>query len=229
MRTLPKKAALLALATSLALGLAACGSDDEDTASSSGGETSVSSEPVAEIASLSGKQTAVTLDAGFVQGVTSLGLTPGVVGGATFDGATGKVAFPITGGNVTYYDPASDVEPYVQGRIEHFQSGLTLSKGGTTVTLRNFVVDPGESMLLGKVLVNGEPFPADGSEVPLFFLDGRTLKPLMPGTEPDTAVLEGTVVKLTKTAADALNMVFMTDALTEFFTVGVAEITVNTA
>jgi hypothetical protein len=40
-------------------------------------------------------------------------------------------------------------------------------------------------------------------------------------------VLEGTTVSLTKTAADALNMVFKTDALAEFFKVGVAEITVD--
>jgi hypothetical protein len=40
-----------------------------------------------------------------------------------------------------------------------------------------------------------------------------------------TAVLEGTTVKLTKTAADALNMVFSSTALTEGFLVGIAEIT----
>jgi hypothetical protein len=229
MRTLPKTTAILALAASLTLGLAACGSDEgEDTATGDSSSAAVSKDPVADLAMLSGKQTAVTLDAGFVAGLTALKLTPGVVGGATFDGAAGRVAFPITGGNVKYFDPASGVEPFVQGRIEHFESGLTLAAGGTTVTMRNFVVDPGASMLMGKVLVNGKPFPDANTEVPLFFLDGSTLKPLMPGTEPDTAILEGTTVSLTKTAADALNMVFKTEALTEFFKVGVAEITVNT-
>ncbi len=229
MRSLPKKTAVLALAATLTLGLAACGNDDSSSSDSSKKDSaSVSKDPVADLPMLSGKQTAVTLDKGFVDGITSLGLTPGVVGGATFDGAAGKVAFPITGGNVKYFDPKSGVSPFVQGRIEHFGSGLTLSAGGTTVTLRNFVVDPGESMLLGKVLVNGKPFPESGDEVPLFFLDGSTLNPLMPGTEPDTAILEGTTVSLTKTAADALNMVFKTDALAEFFKVGIAEITVNT-
>jgi len=76
------------------------------------------------------------------------------------------------------------------------------------------------------VAVNGKPFPAPDTEVPLFFLDGSTLNPLQVNEAQGTAVLEGTTVKLTKTAADALNMVFMTDALTEFFTVGIAEITV---
>ena len=222
MLSLKKKSAVLALAASLALSLAACGGGDEEAV----GAAMDTKEPVAQIDMLTGKQTAVTLDAGFVEGITSLGLMPGVVGGATFDGTAGKVAFPITGGNVTYYDPKSGVDPYVQGRIEHFQSGLTLSKGDTTVTLRNFVVDPGESMLRGIVLVNGMPFPAADTEVPLFFLDGSTLNPLMMGSEPNTAVLEGTTVSLTKTAAEALNMVFKTDALTEFFKVGIAEITV---
>jgi hypothetical protein len=40
-------------------------------------------------------------------------------------------------------------------------------------------------------------------------------------------VLEGTTVSLTKTAADALNGVFGVTALTEFFPVGIAKITVE--
>ena len=231
MLSLKKKSAAVALATGLALSLAACGSDD-DSSSGNGGDTAsteneVSKEPVAKIDELTGKQTAVKLDAGFVEGITGLGLAPGVVGGAKFDGMAGVVSFPITGGNVTYYDPKSGVDPYVQGRVEHFQSGLTLTKGDTSVALTDFVVDPGKSVLLGKVAVNGKPFPAPDTEVDLFFLDGSTLNPLAMGTEPNTAVLEGTTVSLTKTAADALNMVFKTDALAEFFKVGVAEITVN--
>ena len=228
MRTLPKKTAVLALAATLALGLAACGGGSDSTAGSGSSSKAVSKEPLADIPSLSGKQTAVTLDKGFVEGITSLGLTPGVTGGATFDATAGKVAFPISGGNVKYFDPKSGVTPYVQGKIEHNQSGLTLAAKGTEVELSNFVVDPGTSMLMGKVLVNGKPFPESGEEVPLFFLDGSTLQPLAMGTEPDTAILAGTTVSLTKTAADALNMVFKTDALAEFFKVGIAEITVNT-
>ncbi len=137
-----------------------------------------------------------------------------------------RSAFPITGGNVTYYDPASGVTPYVQGEIDHEGSGLQLTgANGKVVKLENFVVDPGGSMLTGKVTVDGDVF---APSAPLFFLDGSTLKPLANGSAAGTAVLEGTTVSLTKTAADALNMVFETDALAEFFKVGVAEITVNT-
>ena len=227
MLSLKKKTAAAAMSVGLALSLAACGSDDEGTNGNGSAQEQPSADasPVAAIDTLTGQQTQVTLDPAFVEGITGLGLMPGVTGGAKFDGAAGTVSFPITGGNVTYFDPQSGVEPYVQGKIEHFQSGLTLTKGDTQVELSNFVVDPGESMLLGKVLVNGQPFPESGEEVPLFFLDGRTLNPLE--VQGDTAVLEGTTVSLTQTAADALNMVFGTDALTEFFPVGVAEITVK--
>ena len=235
MRTLPRKTATLALAAGLTLGLAACGSDDDSASTGSGTSTesspaqeqpSAEPTPAAQIDELTGEQTAVTLDAMFVEGITGLGLTPGVTGGATFDGDTGVIAFPITSGNVTYFDPASGVMPYVQGEINHNQSGLTLTGGGKEVELSNFVVDPAESVLRGKVLVDGQPFPASGEEVPLFFLDGSTLNPLEVNEAEGTAVLEGTTVSLTKTAADALNMVFGVDALTEFFPVGVAEITV---
>ncbi len=225
MLSLKKKSAVLALAAGLTLGLAACGSDDNSTSNDSSSSDEVSKEPVAKIDELTGEQTAVTLDAGFVEGITGLGLAPGVIGGAKFDGTAGVVSFPITGGNVTYYDPESGVDPYVQGRIEHFQSGLTLTKGDTQVALTDFVVDPGSSMLMGKVAVNGMPFPAPDTEVPLFFLDGSTLNPLE--VQGSKGILEGTTVSLTKTAADALNMVFKTDALAEFFKVGVAEITVD--
>ena len=229
MLSLKKKSAVLALTVGLALSTAACGGSDSESAgggSGSGAETA-SKEPVADIPMLTGKQTAVKLDTAFVEGITGLGLAPGVVGGAKFDAMTATVAFPITGGNVKYFDPASGVNPYVQGRIEHFQSGLTLTKGGTEVALTDFVVDPGQSMLMGKVAVNGKPFPAADTEVPLFFLDGSTLNPLQVNEADSTGVLEGTTVSLTKTAADALNMVFKTDALAEFFKVGIAEITVD--
>ena len=226
MLSLPKKSAIVALTAGLAISLAACGSDDEGT-TATGGTDSASTEasptPAAAIDTLTGVQTAVTLDPGFLEGLTALQLTPATLGGATLEGA--KIAFPITGGNVTYYDPASGVEPFVQGLINHDGSGLSLTgANGVTVKLENFVVDPAESVLTGKVTAGDMVV---GESVPLFFLDGSTLNPLQVNANEGTAVLEGTTVSLTKTAADALNGVFETDALTEFFTVGIAEITVE--
>jgi len=221
MLSLKKKSSILALTAGLALTLAACGSDDAgSTASTATAEASPT--PAAAIDTLSGEATAVTLDPSFLEGLTALQLTPATVGSATLEGA--RLEFPITGGNVTVFDPASGVDPYVQGLINHDGSGLQLTgANGAVVQLTDFVVDPAESVLTGKVTVNDEVF---AESAPLFFLDGSTLNPLAVNEADGTAVLEGTTVSLTQTAADALNMVFETDALSEFFLVGVAEITV---
>jgi hypothetical protein len=136
----------------------------------------------------------------------------------------GVASFPITGGNVTYYTPGS-VSPYVQGEIDHSGSGLSLTGGGKQVELTDFVIDPGKSVLTGKVTVDGK-VAADSA--PLFFLDGRTLKPLETGAD-NTAVLEGTTVKLKAEAADLLNKTFGTTALQSGLVIGIAKITVNTA
>jgi len=216
--------AILAATAALALGAAACGSDDEATSSSSGSSgSSQQAKPVADIPSLSGKSTAVTLDSGFVDALTQLKLTPSPIGDATIS-KQGVASFPITGGNVKYFKPGS-VSPFVQGEIDHNGSGLSLTGGGKKVELTDFEVDPGKSVLTGKVTVDGK---VAAESAPLFFLDGRTLKPLE--TESNgTAVLEGTTVKLKQEAADLLNQTFGTDALKGGFVIGVAKITVNTA
>ncbi len=216
--------AMLATAAALALGATACGSDESSSSSSSSGSSgsSQSAKPVADIPSLSGKSTAVTLDAGFVDALTQLKLTPSPVGDATIS-EQGIASFPITGGNVKYFKPGS-VSPYVQGEIDHDGSGLQLKGGGKTVQLTNFVVDPGASVLTGKVTVDGKEAAASA---PLFFLDGRTLKPLE-AKDNGTAVLEGTTVKFKDESAQLLNDTFGVDALKGGLEVGVAKITVNT-
>ena len=218
MRTTPFIAGALALTTTL--GLAACSSSSKSS-SATADQPAAASTPVAKIDALTGQSTSVTLDPAFLKGLTALKLTPGPVGSAKISGAV--ATFPITGGNVTYYAPGT-VTPYVQGLINHDGSGLSLTSGGTKVELTNFVVDPAKSVLTGKVTANGK---VAVESAPLFFLDGRTLKPLQAGTD-GTAVLEGTTVSLTKEAAALLDTTFGTTALTEYFPVGVAKITVNT-
>jgi hypothetical protein len=207
--------AALATAAMLALGAAACGDDDSSAAASA-------PKPVAHIGSLSGRATEVALDAGFVEALDTLDLTPAPIGAGKITKA-GVARFPITGGSVTYYEPGS-VAPFVQGEIDHDGSGLRLTGGGKTVELTDFVVDPGASALTGKVSVDGE---VTAESAPLFFLDGRTLEPLR--TEGTTAVLEGTTVKLKDEAATLLNDTFGTDALAGGLVIGVAKITVNIA
>ncbi len=178
-------------------------------------------EPVAQVDNLTGVSTAVALDSGFTGALTTLGLTPGVVGTAAL--ADGSVSFPITGGNVKYWEPGT-VDPYVQGEIMHDGSGLSLAAPGTVVELTDFAIDPGTSLLTGDVSVNGAPAAADAV---LFDLNGRTLKPLQTGPN-DTAILQGTEVKISEDAAGLLNETFKTDAVKPGLLVGIATITIAT-
>jgi len=228
-KTITKSAFGIVASGALIFSLAACSSTDAGSGSSSSAAPSSSSsaastEPVASLPDLSkGVDTQVAVDASFVEALTSLGLTPGVVGTAGFDATTGTFSFPITGGNVDYYDPSSDVRPYVQGEIDHDGSGLSLTAGDTVVELTDFRIDPGESKLYGTVTANGEVAAEDAY---LFNLYGGTLKPLqMEGTN---AVLEGTTVHISPDAAALLNQTFNTDAVQDEMLVGVAKITVAT-
>ena len=228
MRSFTKTALGLTTAGLLVAGLAAC-STDEGTASTPSSSSSSSSSssaeatptPVASIPALTGVDTAVLLDADFAAALTSLGLTPGTVGTATLE--EGSLHFPITGGNVDYYDPAEDYRPYVQGNIEHEGSGFSLTAGDTVVELTNFIIDPGTSELFGDVTANGE---SAATQVKLFDLYGGTLKPLQ--MDGDNAILTGTTVHISADAAGLLNTTFNTDAIADQLLVGIATITVNT-
>lgn len=215
--------AAVAASAVLALGVAACGDDDTENASSGTTAAQMTTpEPVAQIDTLTGQTTAVALDSGFVEALESLRVTPGAVGDAEIT-EEGSAVFPITGGNVTYYEPGT-VSPFVQGEINHDGSGLSLTAGEKVVELTDFDIDPGASVLTGTVSVDGEVAAEDA---PLFFLDGRTLEPL-DARDDGTAVLQGTTVKLKAEAADLLNQTFEIDDLAEGLVIGVATITVNT-
>ena len=226
MRKFTKTALGFASAGMLIAGLAACSTPESTTSASTAPEASSSAEsspePLASIPSLdNGVDTAVLLDADFAAALTSLGLTPNTVGTATL--VDGSLIFPITGGNVDYYDPEEDYRPFVQGSLEHEGSGFSLTAGETTVELTNFTIDPGTSELFGDVAVNGE---VAAEQALLFNLYGGTLKPLeMDGTN---AILEGTTVHISSVAAGLLNETFATDAVADQLLVGIAKITVAT-
>jgi len=226
MRKFYKVTVGIAAATLLVGGLAACStSTDSNSGSSSSPSASAEAdpEPLASIPALDGVDTQVTLDQGFVDALGTLGLTPGVTGTATL--VDGALHFPITGGNVDYYDPAEDYRPYVQGEIDHDGSGITLTGGDIVVGLSDFKIDPGTSRLTGTVTANGEEV---GTDVYIFNLDGSTLKPLE--TDADgNAVLEGTTVYVSPDAAALLNKTFGTDAVTDQLVVGIAKITAKAA
>lgn len=203
----------------LAVPLAACGTEDDSSSSDS--SSSSAPKPVATLDAVPGGTTAIALDQGFVDALTSLKLTPGVVGDAQLT-EEGSLEFPITGGNVTIFEPGQ-VSPYVIGQLQHVSSGLSLSAGGTKVELINLNVDPGVSRVYGDVAVNGKVAVESAF---LFQLDGRTLKPLK--TEGTDAILSGTQVAISEDAAGLLNDTFKTDAVKGGLLVGIATITVNT-
>ncbi|GEP28521.1 MULTISPECIES: hypothetical protein [Cryobacterium] len=227
MRTFTKATIGFASAGILIAGLAGCSSDAGTTtpapASSSSSSDSASADPtpLASIPSLSGVDTAVLLDADFGAALTSLGLAAGTVGTATLE--EGSLHFPITGGNVDYYDPAEDYRPFVQGSIEHEGSGFSLTAGDIVVELTNFTIDPGTSELFGDVSVNGE---SAATQALLFDLYGGTLEPLK--MDGDNAILTGTTVHISSVAAGLLNSTFSTDAVADQMLVGIATITAAT-
>lgn len=215
----------------LTVSLAACGSNDDSTGASATSSTTKPSAaaPTANVVLASlpdlskGESTTVTLDPKFLAGLTSLKVTPGVVGTTKLVGD--KLIFPITGGSAMLYKQGTTGSgPFIVGVIKHDGQGITLAAGGKTVELKNFDVDAGKSEIRTDISVDGAVF---GMDVPTFVADGSTLK-YPPTTEGNNAILEGTTVTLTKGAADALDKVFAVTAFTEGFPVGIAKIAVAT-
>ncbi|TFB67013.1 MULTISPECIES: hypothetical protein [Cryobacterium] len=227
MRSFTKTTVGFAAAGILIAGLAGCSSDASTatpapaSSSSSSSSAEATPTPLASIPSLSGVDTAVLLDADFGAALTSLGLTAGTVGTATLE--EGSLHFPITGGNVDYYDPAESYRPFVQGTIQHEGSGFSLTAGDIVVELTNFTIDPGTSELFGDVSVNGE---SAATQALLFNLYGGTLEPLK--MDGDNAILTGTTVHISSVAAGLLNSTFSTDAVADQMLVGIATITAAT-
>ncbi len=197
---------VVALAGALALAGAACGSDSSSDNAGSGSSGASSSSQAADtvtaIPALSGVGTSVALDAGTAGALKSLGVSVAPAGSATFDAGTSTITFPITSGYAEIHSDLSHKPGYILGSIEHAGSGFTLSSGATKVTLTDFIVDPGNSILYGTV--------GNMVKVPLLSLDGTAVKVSMEG---GNVVLQGTVAKLTDTAAGALNTAFKTSAI----------------
>ncbi|MBJ7358496.1 hypothetical protein [Nocardioides sp.] len=218
----PRRAVAAVLGTALlAVPLAACSDTADADESTSSSSSDSPPKAVASLEAIPGGTTQITLDTGFTDALTSLGLTPGLVGDAELTEA-GELRFPITGGNVTVFTPG-EVSPYVVGQIHHDTSGLSLTAGDVVVELNNLNVDPTVSRVYGDVEVGDEVVAKNAY---LFTLNGTTLKPLaMEGTD---AVLEGTKVFISPDAAPLLNETFGTDAVTPELLVGIAKITVAT-
>jgi len=204
----------------LALASGACGkskssgSADKAKEKASAASSSAPADKVTSIASLAGVGTSVRIDGGTAGALKSLGVSLAPFGTAGFDSSTSTITFPITAGYAEIHSDPAHKPGYILGSVVHAGSGFSLSAGSTKVILSNFVVDPGNSMLYGTV--NGSP------QVPLLSLDGTAVK--VSSDPQGDVVLDGTVAKLTETAAGALNKAFNTSAVTAGLPLGVVHL-----
>ncbi len=121
----------------------------------------------------------------------------------------GTAAFPIPGGVL-------DLET-AGGDIFHL-GGLTLSAGGTTVGLLNFIIDTtGPAVLTGIVVVDGDVF----GRLTLFDLD---LSNASVERKRRRLEISNVGLGLSQAAADALNLVFGVDAFVAGLDVGDADV-----
>lgn len=181
MRRLFTLLATMAIAVGLALGLAACGDDGDDDATTEAATTPA-------VLSLTGESTTLALDED-----TAAVLAQNDVAVAPVDPATAGddgIAFPVTGGSVEAESLA--------GTIEH-DGGLAFSAGGTDLELTEFIIDT-EAGTLSAL--------AGGERVTILDVD---LSGLQRSDEDGTIVLEGITVALSADGADALNTTFGVD------------------
>jgi hypothetical protein len=171
-----------------------------------------------QITRLSGKQTAVKLDAGTADALKSLGVSVAPTGSGTFESSTGTVAFPITGGFAAIHSDKGYKPGYIVGSVIHQGSGLKFSKGNQSIEVTDFVVDPGASTLTATA--------GGKAGIPLLSLDGTDVAVSMSGSD---VVLQGTVAKLTATGASALNSTFGVTAFKEGIPLGVVTLTASQA
>jgi len=215
----------VALAATVTLTAAGC-STNMSTPSAGAAASSLSSSPdlrssaptpALKVDALDGVETAVQVDTNTLAALTALKVTVTPTGKAkattTYKAATFN--FPITGGNVKVYAKGA-VDPYVQGVIHHDGSGLEFAAAGKNLTVENFDVNPGTSMLTASV--NGMR-----GKIPLFFLDGSNLT--ITKDAAGHGKLDGAKVELTAEAAAALNETFGVTAFQPRLLVGVAHIT----
>jgi hypothetical protein len=156
-------------------------------------------------------ETKVQLSGDFVSALGNLGVAPGTVFPTRLK--HGTVNFPIVAGAVDLTNAKRE--------LIH-SGGLTLTAGKTKVQLQSFTIDTtvAQPVITGIVSVNGKLL----GRLPLFNLEfpSNLMLPLVPRGGWITLTEVG--VKLSGTAAGALNSVFNVNAFTEGFNIGSANV-----
>lgn len=132
--------------------------------------------------------TAVTLDAGLASTLTSVGITPGVIGPGGAD-SSGRLVFPVSGGTLARTTFA--------GQVAHV-GGISLTKGATKVELTDFVIDTTTATPQLTALVGGNRVA-----ILTIGLGSATL-----GAKSGVATVNGATLTFTPAAAALLNTTF---------------------
>ncbi|MDQ2960528.1 MAG: hypothetical protein M3R48_05700 [Candidatus Dormibacteraeota bacterium] len=173
----------------------------------------------AQVEQLSGTSTTVDVNASTAAVLQQNGVTVTPVAPATASTSGGglSVTFPITNGYVAVY-PQSSL-PFIRGLLSH-SGGLTFSAGGKSLTVTDFMVNPGNSELYATV-------GGSGAVVPLLDLQGSKVQ--MTTDSMGNIHLDGTVAVLSATAASALNSTFGVTLFKQGIPLGVVHIIATAA
>jgi hypothetical protein len=158
---------------------------------------------------LAGGQTLLRLDGATAAVLTDAGVSIRATDPAIGPAGSPLFAFPIVGGQLN--------KNQLSGRIAH-SGGLAISAGGTTLVLKRFVIDLDSGYLTAKVA-------GAGVRIPLLRLGAVTggVK-----AAPGVVVFKDVNVRLTGTAAGALNQTFNTDLFSGGLLIGQATVIART-
>jgi hypothetical protein len=158
---------------------------------------------------VTGGYTLLKLDAGTAAVLSDAGVGIEATGPAIGPAGSTTFAFPIVGGKVN--------KGQLGGRIVH-SGGLAITAGGTTLVVKRFVIDLDTGYLTAKVA-------GAGVRIPLLRLGAVTggVK-----AAPGVLVLKDVNVRLTGTAAGALNQTFNTDLFSGGLLIGQATVIART-
>lgn len=149
---------------------------------------------------LAGGETRLYLDADTVGVLTASDIAVAPIGPATASGT--RVTFPITGGDI---DPANGA-----GIVDH-SGGLAISSHGTTVRLRNFVVDTTKGTLTAQV---------GSARVRIIDLDASKASVIRRGTGRADTWIVRVQASLSAQGAAALNAAFDTQLFSKGIPLG---------
>jgi hypothetical protein len=158
---------------------------------------------------VTGGQTLLKLDGGTAAALSDAGIGIRATGPAIGPAGSPVFAFPIVGGEVN--------TKQLSGTIVH-SGGLAITAGETTLVVKRFVIDLDSGFLTARVA-------GAGARIPLLRLGAVTGGV---NAAPGVLALKGVNVRLTGTAASALNQTFHTDLFERGLLIGQATVIART-